>query len=125
MTLPNSMDYLAMNGVVDFDVNAYLNSNAGGVNYPSMLGGAKLPAQPQQDSFTSKAKAKLTDKNFLKKAATAAIVVALTAFGIKKGKNLFNSAKESNVTQQVVEQSTGFFSKAKDYVSGLFQKSSK
>jgi len=121
MTLPNSMDYLAMNGVVDFDVNAYLNSNAGGVNYPSLLGNTKMQAQPEKDSFTSKAKAKLTDKNFLKKAATAVVVVALAAFGIKKGKNLFNSAKESNMAQQAIEKSTGFFTKAKDYVSNLFK----
>ena len=126
MALPNSMDYLARNGVVDFNVDAYLNSNAGGVNYnPSLLGNTKLPAQPQKDTFSAKAKAKLTDKNFLKKAATAAIVVGLTAFGIKKGKNLLASAKESNVAQQAVEKSTGFLTKAKDYVSTLFKTSSK
>ena len=121
MTLPNSMDYLAMNGVVDFDVNAYLNSNAGGVHYPSLLGDTKMQAQPQKDTFASKAKAKLTDKNFLKKAATAVVVGTLAIFGIKKGKALFNSVKGTDVAQQAVEKSTGFFAKAKDYVSNLFK----
>jgi len=120
MTLSNSMNYLARNGVVDFDVDAYLNSpNAKGVNYaPNMLGDATLKAQPQKDSFTSRLKAKVSDKNFLKKAATAAIVTTLAVFGIKKGKNLFSAANNANVT----EQATGFFGKAKDFVTGLFKK---
>ncbi len=89
MTLPNSMNYLARNGVVDFDVDAYLNSpNAKGVNFATnLLGDATLQSQPQKDSFSSRLKAKVSDKGFLKKAATAAIVTTLAVFGFKKAKN--------------------------------------
>lgn len=119
MTLSNSMSYLARNGVVDFDVDAYLNSNAKGVNYaPNMLGDATLQAQPQKDSFSSKLKAKVSDKGFLKKAATAAIVTTLAVFGIKKGKNLFSAAKNSNAAQQT----SNFLGKAKDCVAKFFKK---
>jgi len=120
MTLPNSMGYLARNGVVDFDVDAYLNNPAAkGVNYtPNMLGDATMQAQPQKDTFSSKLKAKVSDKNFLKKAATAVIVTTLAVFGIKKGKNLLSAAKNSNVAQQ-----TGsFLGKAKDCVAKFFKK---
>ena len=123
MTLPNSMDYLTRNGVVDFDVNAYLNNpTARGVNFgPNMLGDTTMQAQPQKDSFSSKLKAKVSDKNFLKKAATAVIVTTLAVFGIKKGKNLFSKVKTSNVAQE-----TGnFLGKAKNCVVNFFKKSKK
>ena len=120
MTLPNSMDYLARNGVVDFNVDAYLNSpNAKGVNFSSnMLGDTTMQAQPKKDTFSSKLKAKVSDKNFLKKAATAVIVTTLAVFGIKKGKNLLNSAKNTNVGQQA----STYLGKAKNWVSNAFKK---
>ena len=122
MTLPHSLDYLMTGGVLDFDAAAYLNSNAGGVNYgPQMLGGTKMQAQPQKDSFASKAKAKLTDTNFLKKAATVAIVGTLAFFGIKKGKNLISSAKNTNWG----EQAGKLWTSAKNGISNLFSKVSK
>lgn len=109
MTLPNSMDYLMHNGVLDFDANAYLNSNMGGVQYPSMLGGVQMQSQPKNDSFSSKAKAKFKDPSFLKKAATAVIVGALAFVGIRKGKSCLNSIKNSSIGQSV----TNFFAKFK------------
>lgn len=138
MTLPHSLDYLMTGGVLDFDAAAYLNSNAGGVNYnPQLLGGATLNAQPKKDSFSSKAKAKLTDTNFLKKAATVAIVGTLAFFGIKKGKNLINSLKGKNLTEtaenlaktaqdtNVAEKAGNMFTRLKDGVMGMFKKVSK
>ena len=107
MTLPNSMDYLARGGVIDFDAAAFLNSGNTGVQYPTVLGGVQMQQQPKKDSFASKAKAKLTDTNFLKKAATALIVGTLAFVGIKKGKNCLNSIKNSKVGQSV----SNFFSK--------------
>jgi len=121
MTLPHSLDYLMTGGVLDFDAAAYLNSNANGVNYPPMLGGTTLKSQPQKDSFASKAKSKLTDTNFLKKAATVAIVGTLAFFGIKNGKNLINTAKNTNWT----EKASGLLTNAKDGFCNLFKKVSK
>ncbi|MBR2525145.1 hypothetical protein IKE67_01640 [bacterium] len=120
MTLSNSVDYLTRNGVVDFDVDAYLNNpNAKGVNYtPNMLGGTTMQAQPQKDTFSSKLKAKVSDKGFLKKAAATVAVAALAVFGIKKGKNLLSTAKNSNVGQQACN----YYGKAKNWVTNLFKK---
>jgi hypothetical protein len=109
MALPHSMDYLMNGGVLDFDAAAYLNSSATGVQYPSMLGGVQMQNQPKNDSFTSKAKAKLTDTNFLKKAATAAIVTTLAVVGFCKGKKCWNSVKSSEFGQSV----SNFFAKFK------------
>ncbi|MBR1680747.1 hypothetical protein IJ707_03040 [bacterium] len=121
MTLPHSLDYLMTGGVLDFDAAAYLNSNAGGVNYPPMLGGTTLQPQPKNDSFASKAKSKLTDTNFLKKAATVAIVGTLAFFGIKKGKNIMSTVKNTNWT----EKAGSLLTSAKNGLSNLFTKVSK
>ena len=122
MTLPHSLDYLNTGGVLDFDAAAYLNSTAGGVNYnTNMLGGTTLQNQPKKDSFASKAKAKLTDVNFLKKAATAAIVGTLVFFGIKNGKNLINNIKTTNWS----EKAGNLLASAKNGISNLFSKVSK
>ncbi len=121
MTLPHSLDYLMTGGVLDFDAAAYLNSNAGGVGYSNMLGGTTLKSQPKNDSFTSKVKSKFTDTNFLKKAATVAIVTTLAIFGIKKGKNLLTAAKDTNWT----EKAGNLFASAKDGISNLFKQVSK
>ena len=121
MTLPHSLDYLMTGGVLDFDAAAYLNSNAGGVNFPPMLGGTAMHAQPKADSFASKAKSKLTDTNLLKKVATVAIVGTLAFFGIKKGKNLFNNIKNTNWT----EKAGNLMASAKNGMSNLFKKVSK
>lgn len=116
MALPHSMDYLMNGGVLDFDAAAYLNSNANGVQYPSMLGGVQMQNQPTNDSFSSKAKAKLKDTNFLKKAATAVIVGALAFVGIKKGKKCLDAFKNSDKTQAVMNG----LNSAKNSVSNFF-----
>lgn len=118
MALPHSMDYLMNGGVLDFDAAAYLNSNASGVQYPTMLGGVQMQNQPQKDSFASKAKSKLTDTNFLKKAATAVIATTLAIVGIRKGKKCWNAMKNSNT----VQSAGNFLTSAKNSVSNFFTK---
>ncbi len=118
MTLPHSMDYLMNAGVLDFDAAAYLNSNAGGVQYPQMLGGVQMQSQPKTDSFASKAKAKFSDTNFLKKVATGVIVATLAFVGIKKGKKCIDVFKNSDKTQAVMNG----LSSAKNSVSNFFSR---
>ena len=120
MTLPNSMGYLSRNGVVDFDVDAYLNNPAAkGVNYgPNMLGGTTMQAQPQKDSFSSKLKAKVSDKGFLKAAAATVAVAALAIFGIKKGKKAVSTVKNTEIAQQA----SNLFGKAKNWITNLSKK---
>ena len=118
MTLPHSMDYLMNAGVLDFDAAAFLNSNAGGVQYPQMLGGVQMQSQPKNDSFTSKAKAKLSDTNFLKKVATGVIVATLAFVGLKKGKNCLDALKNSDKTQAVMNG----VNSAKSGISNFFSR---
>jgi len=121
MTLPHSMDYLMTGGVLDFDAAAFLNNtNPIGID-PKMLGGVQMQQQPQKDSFSSKVKSKLKDTNFLKKAATVAIVGTLAFFGIKKGKNLLSAAKDTNITEIAANATAS----AKGWFSNLFKKVSK
>ncbi|MBR1753218.1 hypothetical protein IJ732_00125 [bacterium] len=122
MTLPHSMDYLMTGGVLDFDAAAFLNNPSPiGLNYPTMLGGTQMQSQPQKDTFSSKVKSKLKDTNFLKKAATVAIVGTLAFFGIKKGKNLLSAAKNTNVAETAANATAS----AKGWFSNLFKKVSK
>ena len=120
MALPHSMDYLTNNGVLDFDAAAYLNNPmATGVNYgPNLLGGVQMQAQPKNDSFTNKAKAKLKDVDFLKKAATAVISAVLIGTALVKGKKCWNSVKSSNASQAV----GNFFTSAKTSISNFISK---
>ena len=120
MALPHSMDYLMNNGVLDFDAAAYLNNPmAGGVNYaPNMLGGVQMQAQPKSDSFSNKAKAKLKDIDFLKKAATAVISAVLIGTALVKGKKCWNNVKSSQAVQSV----GNFFTSAKSGISNFISK---
>ena len=120
MALPHSMDYLTNNGVLDFDAAAYLNNPmATGVNYgPNLLGGVQMQAQPKNDSFTNKAKAKLKDIDFLKKAATAVISAVLIGTALVKGKKCWNSVTSSNASQAVGT----FFTSAKTGISNFISK---
>lgn len=131
MTLPHSMDYLVNGGVLDFDAAAYLNNtNVGGVNYnTNLLGGVQMQAQPKNDGFATKAKNKLKDVNFLKKAATVALVTVLAGVGLSKCKGLVKSLKNSNVAENVAnatqninkESATNAFKTVKDSVCGFFK----
>lgn len=120
MTLPHSMDYLVNGGVLDFDAAAYLNNtNVGGVNYnTNLLGGVQMQAQPQNDNFATKAKKTMTDKNFLKKAATVALVTVLAGVALCKGKSAISAVKNSDKTQAVMNG----LSSAKDSVLNFFSR---
>lgn len=119
MTLPHSMDYLVNGGVLDFDAAAYLNNtNVGGVNYnTNLLGGVQMQNQPQNDNFATKAKKTMTDKNFLKKVATAALVTVLAGVALCKGKNVIKSVKNYNYT----EDASNAFSAVKEGVCNFFK----
>ncbi len=119
MTLPHSMDYLVNGGVLDFDAAAYLNNtNVGGVNYnTNLLGGVQMQNQPQNDNFATKAKKTMTDKNFLKKVATAALVTVLAGVALCKGKNVIKSVKNYNYT----EGASNAFSAVKEGVCNFFK----
>lgn len=119
MTLPHSMDYLVNGGVLDFDAVAYLNNtNVGGVNYnTNLLGGVQMQNQPQNDNFATKAKKTMTDKNFLKKVATAALVTVLAGVALCKGKNVIKSVKNYNYT----EGASNAFSAVKEGVCNFFK----
>ena len=119
MTLPHSMDYLVNGGVLDFDAAAYLNNtNVGGVNYnTNLLGGVQMQNQPQNDNFATKAKKTMTDKNFLKKVATAALVTVLAGVALCKGKNVIKSVKNYNYT----EGASNAFSAVKNGVCNFFK----
>ena len=119
MTLPHSMDYLVNGGVLDFDAAAYLNNtNVGGVNYnTNLLGGVQMQNQPQNDNFATKAKKTMTDKNFLKKVATAALVTVLAGVALCKGKNVIKSVRNYNYT----EGASDAFSAVKEGVCNFFK----
>lgn len=117
MALPQSVNYLATNGIVTFDVDSYLNMPMGGCN-PCMLGGATMPMQPAKDTFASKAKSKLSDKNFLKKVAAAGISALLIGVGIFKGKKMLSAAKNSDFVKSV----GSFFTGAKSTIMNFFTK---
>ena len=119
MTLPHSMDYLVNGGVLDFDAAAYLNNtNVGGVNYnTNLLGGVQMQAQPKNDGFATKAKNKMSDMNFLKKAATIALVTVLAGVALCKGKNVIKSVKNYNYT----EGASNAFSAVKEGVCNFFK----
>ena len=120
MTLPHSMDYLVNGGVLDFDAAAYLNNtNVGGVNYnTNLLGGVQMQAQPQNDNFATKAKKTMTDKNFLKKVATAALVTVLAGVALCKGKNAIKAVKNYNYS----EGASNAVNYVKDGVCNFFKK---
>ena len=111
MTLPHSMDYLVNGGVLDFDAAAYLNNT-------NLLGGVQMQAQPKNDGFATKAKNKMSDMNFLKKAATIALVTVLAGVGLCKGKNLIKAVKNYNYS----EGAANAFNAAKDGVCSFFKK---
>ena len=113
------MDYLVNGGVLDFDAAAYLNNtNVGGVNYnTNLLGGVQMQNQPQNDNFATKAKKTMTDKNFLKKVATAALVTVLAGVALCKGKNVIKAVKDYNYT----EGASNAFSSVKDGVCNFFK----
>ena len=119
MTLPHSMDYLVNGGVLGFDSAAYLNNtNVGGVNYnTNLLGGVQMQAQPKNDGFATKAKNKMSDMNFLKKAATIALVTVLAGVGLCKGKNVIKEVKYYNYT----EGASNAFSAVKEGVCNFFK----
>ena len=119
MTLPHSMDYLVNGGVLDFDAAAYLNNtNVGGVNYnTNLLGGVQMQNQPQNDNFATKAKKTMTDKNFLKKVATAALVTVLVGVALCNGKNVIKAVKDYNYT----EGASNAFSSVKNGVCNFFK----
>lgn len=79
------LSYLATNGVLTFDPNAYLNAPTAGVNPYGQIGllpsDTKLQGQPTQDGFISK------NKNTIKKVAAGAILAGLAIFGLAKCKN--------------------------------------
>ena len=76
-------------------------------------------SQPiKNDSFTNKAKAKLKDIDFLKKAATAVISAVLIGTALVKGKKCWNSVKSSNASQAV----GNFFTSAKTGISNFILK---
>jgi len=120
MTLPHSMDYLVNGGVLDFDAAAYLNNtNVGGVNYnTNLLGGVSMQAQPQNDNFATKAKKTMTDKNFLKKAATVALVTVLAGVALCKGKSAISAVKNYNYS----EGASNAVNYVKDGVCNFFKK---
>lgn len=119
MTLPHSMDYLVNGGVLDFDAAAYLNNtNAGGVNYnTNLLGGVQMQNQPQKDNFVTKAKKTMANKNFLKKAATVALVTVLAGVALCKGKSAVSAIKNYNYS----EGASNAFNTAKNGVCNFFK----
>ena len=123
MTLPlqGSMNYLIDGGVLDFDANAYLNTGITTPYYQPMLNGVKMQSQPQQDSFSSKIKNKLSDKNTLKTIAATAILGILAFVGIKKSKTIFNNVKNSKL---ITNLNKGFNS-VKNWVKDIPNKISK
>lgn len=118
MALPQSVNYLATNGIVTFDVDSYLNMPMNGCN-PCMLGGATMPMQPAKDTFASKAKSKLSDKNFLKTVAAVGISALLIGVGIFKGKKIVSAVKDSNFAKSIGTA----FSSVKAAVMNFFAKS--
>lgn len=112
MTLPGSMDYLSAGGVLNFDAAAYLNNpNARQMPFKNPLNASSAIGQPTKDTFMSKTKGKLKQKDTWKKIAAGAIVATLAGIGIYKGtKGIQNiSSKASNLYQQASTKTTGFF----------------
>lgn len=124
------LSYLATNGVLNFDPNAYLNSSVVGTPNPyGQIGllpqGTKLQNQPAKDGFISK------NKETIKKVAAGVILTGLAAFGIYKCKNgatklaeVFSKTK-GNVTTSAtntINQGKDFLSKCVDKVKDFFKK---
>jgi len=120
------LSYLATEGVLTFDPNAYLNAPAKGVNPYGQIGllpgDTKLQAQPTQDSFVSK------NKSTIKKVAAGAIIAGLAVFGLCKGKSCLNKITEkfssktaTDVASKAAESGKGFINTCIDSVKKFFK----
>ncbi len=120
------LSYLATEGVLTFDPNAYLNTPAKGANPYGQIGllpsDTKLQAQPTQDSFIS------NNKSTIKKVAAGAIIAGLAIFGLYKGKSClnkiadkFSSKAGTDVAAKAVESGKGFVNTCIDSVTKFFK----
>lgn len=121
------LSYLATNGVLTFDPNAYLNAPAAGTNPYGQIGllpsDTKLQGQPTQDGFISK------NKNTIKKVAAGAIIAGLAIFGFAKCKNGLGKVTEKlssknigDTASKAVESGKGFVNTCIDSVKKFFTK---
>ena len=117
------LSYLATNGILTFDPNAYLNAPTTGANPYGQIGmlptDTKLQGQPTKDSFISK------NKNTIKKVAAGAILAGLAIFGIAKCKNGFKNLTSTNIGEtasKAAESGKGFISNCIDSVKKFFTK---
>lgn len=114
------LSYLATNGILTFDPNAYLNAPTTGANPYGQLGllpgDTKLQGQPTQDSFISK------NKNTIKKVAAGAIIAGLAIFGISKCKSGLSKVFSGDAASKAAESGKGFISNCIDSVKKFFTK---
>ena len=114
------LSYLATNGILTFDPNAYLNAPTTGANPYCQLGllpsDTKLQGQPTKDGFFSK------NKNTIKKVAAGAIIAGLAIFGISKCKNGLSKIISGEATAKAAESGKGFINNCIDSVKKFFTK---
>lgn len=117
------LSYLATEGILTFDPNAYLNSPVtGNANPYAQIGllpnGTKMKNQPTKDGFVSR------NKETIKKVAAGAILTGLALFGIYKCKNATTKIADafSGVSQKATTTTNGFIDTAKNYIQGGFDK---
>ena len=120
------LSFLASEGILTFDPNAYLNAPATGANPYAQIGllpsDTKMQAQPTQDSFVSR------NKSTIKKVAAGAIIAGLAIFGLYKGKNCLNKITEkfssktgADVASKAAESGKGFVNTCIDSVKKFFK----